>query len=302
MAVHPKLAGRTCYHKYEIEPDLFTPGEFVELAPKECLDELGVGPDLSGLRALDIGAWDGPLTFELERRGAQVTALDIQDPDATVFNAVKEIKQSEARYVRDSIYAATPEALGTFDLVLFAGVYYHLKNPVLALQRIRRLINHDGRLFIEGASTTDYLADRLAVQLKLPKRNQEVLAEVIDRMPISYFDTEQHIYPDWSNWFYPTTRCLESMLMDSGFRNVTLELKRNAFYNYSHRRLMGCAHADPANADPEAQVREHSLIAQDPGPARITSSETSGPLSFIPPRLRPAVKQLRWAVRKRLNI
>jgi hypothetical protein len=92
------------------------------------------------------------------------------------------------------------------------------------------------------------------------------------------------------------------MLMDSGFRNVTLELKRNAFYNYSHRRLMGCAHADPANADPEAQVREHSLIAQDPGPARITSSETSGPLSFIPPRLRPAVKQLRWAVRKRLNI
>jgi 2-polyprenyl-3-methyl-5-hydroxy-6-metoxy-1,4-benzoquinol methylase len=55
---------------------------------------------------LDIGAWDGPFTFELERRGAQVTALDIQDPDVTVFNAVKEIKNSSATYVCGSVYDA----------------------------------------------------------------------------------------------------------------------------------------------------------------------------------------------------
>jgi 2-polyprenyl-3-methyl-5-hydroxy-6-metoxy-1,4-benzoquinol methylase len=118
MTVHPRLAGRSCYHKYEIEPGFFTPGKFVELEPKLCLNELGVPRSLLGLRALDIGAWDGPFTFELERRGAQVTALDIQDPDITVFNAVKEIKNSSAAYVQGSVYDALPEALGIYDVVL----------------------------------------------------------------------------------------------------------------------------------------------------------------------------------------
>src|SRR5947207_225213 len=127
MTIYPKLVNRTCYHKYEIEPGLFTPGNHLEIEPKRCLDELGVPRDLSGLRALDIGTWDGPYTFELERRGAQVTALDIQDPDITVFNAVKQIKNSSAMYIRGGIYDAHPETLGTYDLILFVGVYYHLK-------------------------------------------------------------------------------------------------------------------------------------------------------------------------------
>src|SRR5262245_48594334 len=138
MSVHPKLAGRSCYHKYEVEAGLFTPGQFFEVDPKTWLDHVGVPQSLLGLRALDIGAWDGPFTFELERRGAQVTALDIQDPNTTVFNAVKEIKGSTAKYVRGSVYEGSPEELGVYDIVLFAGVYYHLKNPVLALQRIRQ--------------------------------------------------------------------------------------------------------------------------------------------------------------------
>ena len=79
--------------------------------PKLYLDELGISQDLSGLRTLDIGAFDGPFTFELERRGAHVTALDIQDPDITVFNAVKAIKHSSANYVRGSIYDAQPTTL-----------------------------------------------------------------------------------------------------------------------------------------------------------------------------------------------
>src|SRR5271165_4621593 len=109
MAIHPKLADRSCFFQYEVEPGLFTPGQGHETEPKLCLDELGIPRDLAGLRALDIGAWDGPYTFELERRGAQVTALDIQDPDITIFNAVKEIKSSRANYVRGSVYDALPE-------------------------------------------------------------------------------------------------------------------------------------------------------------------------------------------------
>ena len=298
MTVHPKLAGRSCYHKYECEPGLFTPGNFLEVDPKRCLDELGVPQDLLGLRALDIGAWDGPFTFELERRGAQVTALDIQDPDITVFNAVKEIKHSSATYVRGGVYDARPETLGIFDVVLFAGVYYHLKNPVLALQRIRKLLTDRGALFIEGASTTDYLAEQLTKALGLPKSGVRATAEILDRLPLSYFDTEQEIYGDWSNWWFPTTRSLEVILVDSGFRNVALELSKNAFYNYSHRRLMGRAEADPAKPDPGEQNYEHWVFREQPTSNRLSTSRFNEALSRLPPGLARAVKGVRRAVRR----
>lgn len=297
MTVHPKLAGRTCYHKYEVEPGLFTPGQFLEIDPRCCLDELGVPEDLRGLRALDIGAWDGPFTFELERRGAQVTALDIQDPDFSVFNAVREIRNSSANHILCGVYDALPENLGTFDLVLFAGVYYHLKNPVLSLQRIRRLLKDGGMLFIEGASTTDYLAGQLNKLLGLPQSAIDSTAAILDRLPISYFDIEKKVYPDWSNWFFPTTRCLEVMLLDSGFCDVHLELKRNAIYNYSHRRLMGRAHADGAKTDPARQEHEHWVMTADfiskrPLPQR------SRLLRWVPPALRPTAERARRAVRR----
>jgi tRNA (mo5U34)-methyltransferase len=301
MAIHPELVGRSCYHKYEIEPGLFTPGEFVEVDPKRCLDELGVPENLSGLRALDIGAWDGPYTFELERRGAQVTALDIQNPDVTVFNAVREIKNSSASYVRCGVYDALPEALGTFDLVLFPGVYYHLKNPVLSLQRIRRLLKDGGLLFIEGASTTDYLAEQLNKMLGLPKSRVSSTAEILDRMPISFFDIDHKIYGDWSNWWFPTTRCLEAVLLDSGFRNVYVELKKNAFYNYSHRRLMGKAVADPAKPNPAEQEFEHDVIATDfttdRSIARFRKPRFDRLLSWLPSALHPTAKHIRRVVR-----
>jgi SAM-dependent methyltransferase len=278
MSVHPKLEGRSCYHKYEVEPGLFTPGQFLEVNPKLCLDELGVHQSLVGLRALDIGALDGPFTFELERRGAQVTALDIQDPNLTVFNAVKEIKSSSANYVRGGVYEASPEALGVYDIVLFVGVYYHLKNPVLALQRIRSLLTDKGVLFIEGASATDYLAEQLSNELGLPNSRMRTIREILDRLPLSYFDFEDRIYPSGQNWWFPTTRCLEMILLDSGFHNVACKLELNAIYNYTHRRLMGRAEVNPAKSDPGDQKHEHWVAEQDfPILNRVGTDPPPGP-------------------------
>jgi tRNA (mo5U34)-methyltransferase len=289
MSIHPGLANRKCYHQYEVSPGLFTPGTFLKIDPRLCLDELGVPKDLSGFRALDIGAWDGPLTFELERRGASVTALDIQDPDVTVFNAVKAIRRSEARYVRGSVYDACPDTLGRFDVVLFAGVYYHLKNPVLAFQRIRKLLNDGGSLFVEGGCASDYLGRRVAAALGMRKSRVAAVTAMLDQLPISYFDTQQDIYRDWSNWWFPTTRCLEAVLLDSGFRKIRLALKENAFYGYSHRRLMGQAEADPEKADPAAQKHEHWVAG--PGAfqaARPLEGHTYGLPQWLVARLRKA--------------
>jgi tRNA (mo5U34)-methyltransferase len=309
MGIHPALVGRTCYHGYEVEPGLFTPGGFMRIDPKRCLDELGVPRDLSGLRALDIGAWDGPYSFELERRGAEVTALDIQDPDLTLFNAVKEIKKSSATYVRCSIYDALPEALGTYDLVLFVGVYYHLKNPALSLQRIRRLLKDEGALFIEGASGTDHLAEELSKMLGLRKSRIHSTAKVVDMLPLAYFDAEHKIYRHWSNRWFPTTRCLEALLLDSGFRNVDVKLKTNALNNYSGRRLMGRAEADPAKPDPGAQRHEHNLVTafslegheSTTNENMVQGGRFERLLSWLPPAFHPTARRIRPAVRRSLD-
>lgn len=260
-SVHPDLQGRTCYHRYEISPGLYTPGTFLEVEPARCLDELGVPRDLTGCELLEIGAWDGAFTFELVRRGAHVTALDIQDPDVTVFNAVRKILDLPVNYLRLSIYDLEPQTHGRYDAVVFSGIYYHLKNPLLALQKLRSVLRDGGQLYIEGASCSDYLGKRLSRDL--PWVGRKLLTRLIDRLPVSVFDAERGIYPGKDNWWFPTSHCLRLLLEDSGFTNVKVELATNAFYRYSHRRLMGTAVADDGRPDPGAQALEHEVFASE---------------------------------------
>jgi tRNA (mo5U34)-methyltransferase len=259
--IHPLLAGRTCYHRFEIEPGLYTPGTFLEVEPKICLDEIGVPPDLSGVRALDIGAWDGAFTFELAKRGAEVTALDLQDPDVTIFNAARAILNVPVNYIRGSVYDLAQKTHGIYNMVLFAGVYYHLKNPVFAFQRIREVLEGDGRLYIEGASCSPYLARQLASLV--PGTTADYLTNVVDRMPISLFDFDKQIYKDWSNWWYPTTSCLRAMLSDSGFHDIELNLRTNAFDEHTHLRISGHAKANPVKPRPSDQQYEHEVYVCD---------------------------------------
>jgi tRNA (mo5U34)-methyltransferase len=90
--------------------------------------------DLTGLRALDVGPWDGYFTFELERRGAEVTAIDYADLDT--FRKLHRLFNSRAKYLTLDVYDASRDLLGEFDIVLLLGVLYHLKHPLLALERI----------------------------------------------------------------------------------------------------------------------------------------------------------------------
>ncbi|MEZ5398105.1 MAG: class I SAM-dependent methyltransferase [Bryobacteraceae bacterium] len=90
--------------------------------------------ELRGKAVLDIGPWDGFFTFDMERRGASVTAIDYVDLDS--FRAIAALMNSRARYERMEVYQLDPGVHGTFDYVLFLGVLYHLKHPLLALEKV----------------------------------------------------------------------------------------------------------------------------------------------------------------------
>jgi tRNA (mo5U34)-methyltransferase len=159
------------YHTLEL-PGETTEGIF-DLRP--YVGEYGIPDDLSGKRCLEIGTWDGFWAFELERRGAEVVALDLDDErdldwpprrrPATFpangrgegFRYASEKLGSRVERVNRSVYDATAEELGTFDLVFCGSVLIHLRDQLLALERICGLVKPGG-LFI-SAEEYDRAAD-----------------------------------------------------------------------------------------------------------------------------------------------
>jgi tRNA (mo5U34)-methyltransferase len=145
---------RNWYHVLELPDGSTTPGWF-DLRP--YVAHYGLPEDMSGMRALDIGTWDGFWAFEMERRGATVVALDLDDerkldypprrrpqsfsetPRGDGFRMAKELLGSNVERVDLSIYEATPEEIGSFDLVFCGTVLLHLRDQLLALERIAGL-------------------------------------------------------------------------------------------------------------------------------------------------------------------
>jgi tRNA (mo5U34)-methyltransferase len=142
------------YHTLELPGGVVTDGWF-DLRPYVGYYELPA--DMTGIRALEVGTWDGFWAFEMERRGADVVALDLDDerdldypprrrptefpstPRGAGFELAREALGSRVERVVLSIYDAKPEELGTFDLVLCGSVLIHLRDQLLALERIANL-------------------------------------------------------------------------------------------------------------------------------------------------------------------
>lgn len=104
---------------------------------------LGIPGDLRGWSVLDVGAWHGFFSFECERRGAdRVLAVDSYAWDRfgmDEFLAARERLGSSVEYRRADAHELDPDEIGRFDLVLLLGVFYHLRNPLAALERIARV-------------------------------------------------------------------------------------------------------------------------------------------------------------------
>lgn len=150
----------TWYHTIDVQAGVTTPGWF-DL--RHALAAIPF-PDLAGARCLDVGTWDGFYAFELERRGAdEVVAVDLADlaaldypadvraapgfdpsftssqPRTAGFHLVHELRRSSVEWRACSIYDLDPDELGTFDVVVVGSLLVHLRDPVRALEAVRRV-------------------------------------------------------------------------------------------------------------------------------------------------------------------
>lgn len=222
--IRERIASVSWYHRFEVWPGVVTPG-FLDLNAGFVLDQAGVPSDLTGARALDIGTWDGPVAFELERRGANVVALDVKDPDDTGFNTAHEIRRSLVQYVRASVYDLTNVLSGSFDLICYLGVFYHLKDPVTAFEQISAVLAADGQVLIEGECLRIYAE---TVDGK-PIGGTVVSELAASDMPLAL--CVPGLFKERPNWFIPNFACLRSWTTAGG-----LKIVRHSFFEDTQGR------------------------------------------------------------------
>src|SRR5207249_5026704 len=122
------------YHRIDLGHGIITPG-FDRTEDKLKRPELP--KSLKGLTVLDVGAWDGFFSFEAERRGAaRVLATDsfvwegnVPGKSKEGFLAARALLNSAVEDMHIEPLDLSPEAVGMWDVVLLAGVLYHLRHP-----------------------------------------------------------------------------------------------------------------------------------------------------------------------------
>jgi SAM-dependent methyltransferase len=209
MDLADRARGLEWYHTIELGQGVVTEGVY-DLRP--YVQRYGLPERMDGLRALDVGTFDGFWAFEMERRGAEVVAIDVEDdryfdwpasrrPDEFTlrkqgagFELAKEALGSKVERDLCSVYDATPERLGTFDLVFCGSVLIHLRDQVLALERIAALC--------EGAFISVEAYDRWLSLLPFAAARYRALRE----SSVVFWE--------------PNLRAWREMLMTAGFRTV----------------------------------------------------------------------------------
>ena len=153
--------------------------------------------DLRGQRVLDIGCWDGFYAFEAESHGAHVVAADCFSPE-TFFYA-RAARQSQAAFHELSVYELSQDLHGSFGVVIFQGVLYHLQHPLLGLQRVCEVTRD---IALIGSHTVDNL---LAAEF-----------------PIMRFYPQDELGGQYDNWWGPSSQCLIDLTKAAGFVRTEL--------------------------------------------------------------------------------
>jgi tRNA (mo5U34)-methyltransferase len=171
--------------------------------------------DLDGARALDIGCNAGFYSFQLAQRGARVTGIDI-DPHylAQAAWAAGELGLEHAIDWRQlGVYDLARMTDEPFDIVLFLGVLYHLRHPLLALDLVAEATG--GTLVLQTLTLPG--EERTELPEDLPMGERERMRE--PGWPVMAF-IERELAGDPTNWWAPDAACVESMLRTSGLEPV----------------------------------------------------------------------------------
>jgi tRNA (mo5U34)-methyltransferase len=194
-----QLLRKKNYHSLTLPDGTQIPG----LIPAEALEQriraFPIPASLEGRRVLDVGAASGWNSIEMARRGASVMAIDCVDFEE--LRTAQELFDLNIDYRILDVDELDRETVGDFDYVLFLGVLYHLRHPLLALEKMCALTRQAA--FVESFVT-------------------DVEGSLNEACSLEFYETDQ-LGGQIDNWFGPTANCLVALCRSAGFVRVKLE-------------------------------------------------------------------------------
>lgn len=201
------------FHNLDLQGVATAPEHFLGDYPrvKWARFQHAVPADLSGRTVLDIGCNAGFYSIALKQRGAErVVAVDYDEAYLAQARFAAEVCGADIEFRRLSVYDVA--ALGErFDIVLFMGVFYHLRHPLLALDLIHQHVADDLLIF---QSMRRGSGESFSPAVNYPFSE----TEVFDRpeFPKLHFLEEKYA-GDATNWWIPNRACSEALLRSAGF-------------------------------------------------------------------------------------
>jgi len=194
-----ELAASGWYHSFELPDGTRFEGHNTLEILNGRYARFPLPADLRGKRVLDVGAWDGWFSFEAERHGGEVIAIDcVELPN---FLTIHRALQSKVDYRILDFYELPAAELGRFDFVFFLGVLYHLKHPLLALEIVCEVTT-------DTAIVESFVTDA------------ETWREHVEEIPTLEFYETDELGNQLDNWFGPSVTCLMAMCRAAGFARV----------------------------------------------------------------------------------
>ena len=170
-----------------------------------------VPDDLSGRTVLDIGCNGGFYSIEMKKRGAErVLGLDFDERYLEQARFAAEVTGQDIEFRQMSVYDVA-ELGERFDVVLFMGVLYHLRHPLLALDLIHEHVAGDLMIF-QTMQRGSNRVDPIRADYNFFEQKH------FDSPGYPKMHFIEHEYAgDWTNWWAPNAACSAAMLRSAGF-------------------------------------------------------------------------------------
>jgi tRNA (mo5U34)-methyltransferase len=224
------LLAKGWYHSFEFPDGTVIDGYMSLAAQKERYSRYPISDNLSGKRVLDIGAWDGWFSFEAERHGAAVTAIDCVE--IPTFLQVHRRLGSKVDYRVLDFYELPAAGFGKFDVVFFLGVLYHLRHPLLALE------------IVCGLTTDVAIVESFVIDAETWKEHRNAIPT------LEFYETFE-LGNQYDNWSGLTVACLLAMCRAAGFCRVELMFAGGNYAGAACYRKWEPPPAKPASAPPQ---------------------------------------------------
>lgn len=164
------------------------------------------------MTVLDVGCNGGFYSIEMKRRGAaRVLGIDHDEQYLEQARYAAEVVGLDIEFTGMSVYQVA-KLRERFDIVLFMGVFYHLRHPLLALDLLRRYVAKDWFVFqsmLRGSRTVPKIEENYPFR--------ETVAFDKPGFPKMHF-IENEYSQDPTNWWIPNRACAEAVLRSAGFR------------------------------------------------------------------------------------